>query len=379
MMAAGRCSAVQCSASGTCARMSALEVHAGGIVCRPQTSARGRRAATALRVGTRPRRCWTTVADRRVLLGLRSKPTNAKAVSKVFDNSFAIGLSRAVAHRQVISRPAISLCACTVEPRRMTLITIAGRPLVPGEDPLSGENGNLDSWQPVTAVDERDVRSADSWIPRHPDLIRLTGKHPFNSEPPHDDVMKEGWLTPVSKHFVRNHGAVPRLRWESHKVRITGLVNKPLELGMDELTKLPAVTIPVLLSCCGNRRKEVNMLKNSQGFSWGPGAVSVNHWTGARLRDVLQAAGVKSSEESAKCVCTAACQLTRCLCAARALSVHALALSSRCVASNGTAHSGLGGLAAPLPQASPTTPHGHGSLSTYRALQCCAKIPATRR
>jgi DMSO/TMAO reductase YedYZ molybdopterin-dependent catalytic subunit len=165
----------------------------------------------------------------------------------------------------------------------------------------------MDSWQPVTLVDERDVKSADSWIPRHPDLIRLTGKHPFNSEAPHDDVMKEGWLTPVSKHFVRNHGAVPRLRWEVHKIRITGLVNKPLDLSMDELTKLPAVTIPVLLSCCGNRRKEVNMLKNSQGFSWGPGAVSVNHWTGARLRDILMAAEVKSPEEGAKCVCTAAC------------------------------------------------------------------------
>ena len=179
--------------------------------------------------------------------------------------------------------------------------TIAGRPLVPGEEPLSDGNSNLKAWQPVYAVDARDQRCADSWIPRHPDLIRLTGKHPFNSEPPHEDVMKEGWLTPVSKHFVRNHGAVPKLKWESHRIRISGLVGKPLELSMDELAKLPAVTVPCLLTCCGNRRKEVNMLKNSQGFSWGPGAVSVNYWTGARLSDVLKAAGVKTPDEGAQC------------------------------------------------------------------------------
>ena len=185
--------------------------------------------------------------------------------------------------------------------------TIAGRPLVPGEEPLDEGNENVKTWQPVCAVDPRDVKSADSWIPRHPDLIRLTGKHPFNSEPPHEDVVKAGWLTPVSQHFVRNHGAVPRLKWESHKIRISGLVQTPLDLSMGELAKLPAVTIPCLLSCCGNRRKEVNMLKNSQGFSWGPGAVSVNYWTGARLRDVLAAAGVQTHEEGARCALCAIC------------------------------------------------------------------------
>ena len=185
---------------------------------------------------------------------------------------------------------------------RMTQITIAGRPLVPGEDPLKKGTQTYDEWQPVTDVDERDVKCADNWIPRHPDLIRLTGKHPFNSEPPHEDVMEQGWLTPVSLHFVRNHGAVPRLEWDKHKIRITGLVNRPIELSMPELAKLPAVTIPCLISCCGNRRKEVNMLKNSQGFSWGPGAVSVNFWTGTRLSDVLKAAGIKTRDEGARCV-----------------------------------------------------------------------------
>jgi DMSO/TMAO reductase YedYZ molybdopterin-dependent catalytic subunit len=184
----------------------------------------------------------------------------------------------------------------------MTVDTIAGRPVVPGETLLSNCNKNYATWKPVSDVDERDVKCADNWIPRHPDLIRLTGKHPFNAEPPHEDVMNEGWLTPVSMHFVRNHGAVPRLEWGTHHIQVTGLVNRPIDISMDELVSLPSVTIPCLLTCCGNRRKEVNMVKNSQGFSWGPGAVSVNHWTGARLADILKLARVKSPAEGAKCV-----------------------------------------------------------------------------
>lgn len=180
--------------------------------------------------------------------------------------------------------------------------TICGRPLVPGEAPLQKGNPNLDAWLPVTAVDKRDVKCADSWVPRHPDLLRLTGAHPFNSEPPHKDVVEHGWLTPVSKHLVRNHGAVPRLDWATHRIKVGGLVGAPAELSMDDLLQLPHVTVPCLVTCCGNRRKETNMVKNSQGFSWGPGAVSVNWWTGVRLADVLKLVGAKTAADGARCV-----------------------------------------------------------------------------
>ena len=181
-------------------------------------------------------------------------------------------------------------------------LLVAGRPLVPGEEPLDSKNKNYQLWKPVSEVDERDMKCADSWVPRHPDLIRLTGKHPFNAEPPHEDVMNAGWLTPVSMHFVRNHGAVPRLEWSTHRINITGMVDRPLEVSMDDLLRLPPITVPVRLTCCGNRRKEVNMVKNSQGFSWGPAAVGVNYWTGARLSDVLKLAGCKTFADGARCV-----------------------------------------------------------------------------
>lgn len=92
--------------------------------------------------------------------------------------------------------------------------------------------------------------------------------------------------------YVRNHGAVPRLSWDTHTVTINGLVQQPLTLSMDQLVGLPSVTLPVTLVCAGNRRKEENMHKKSIGFNWGPCAVSTSYWTGVRLGDLLRQAGV---------------------------------------------------------------------------------------
>lgn len=35
------------------------------------------------------------------------------------------------------------------------------------------------------SIDEQDQFSPDNWLPRSSDLIRLTGKHPLNAEPPY--------------------------------------------------------------------------------------------------------------------------------------------------------------------------------------------------
>lgn len=61
---------------------------------------------------------------------------------------------------------------------------------------------------------------------------------------------------------------------------------------MADLRALPSVTIPVSLSCAGNRRKEQNVFKRSNGFSWGPAAVGCATWTGVPLCELLSRCGV---------------------------------------------------------------------------------------
>lgn len=141
-------------------------------------------------------------------------------------------------------------------------------------------------------IDDRDKETPDKWVPRHPDLIRLTGKHPFNCEPPLTALVQNGFITPPSLHYVRNHGYVPDCKWETHRVEVKGLVEKPLALTMDEIVAMPSFTIPVTLVCAGNRRKEENMVKQTIGFNWGAAGHATNMWTGVRLRDILISAGI---------------------------------------------------------------------------------------
>lgn len=145
-------------------------------------------------------------------------------------------------------------------------------------------------------VDDKDLNTPDQWVHRHPDLIRLTGRHPFNCEPPLSKLMSKGYITPHSLHYVRTHGATPRIKFSEHKVYVGGEAPRPLVLTMADIMALPKRSIPVTLVCCGNRRKEQNMIKQTIGFNWGAAGVSTGVWTGARLVDVLKLAGIDTWE-----------------------------------------------------------------------------------
>ncbi|KAK1264033.1 Nitrate reductase [NADH] 1 [Acorus gramineus] len=164
---------------------------------------------------------------------------------------------------------------------------------------------NLNKELEPSIPDPRDVGTSDSWIERNPSLIRLTGKHPFNSEPPLDRLMHHGFLTPSPLHYVRNHGPVPRSSWSTWTIQVSGpALRRPALLSMDDLTSLfPPRELPVTLVCAGNRRKEQNLTKQTVGFNWGPAGISTAVWRGARLRDVLRFCGVRGRARAGWHVC----------------------------------------------------------------------------
>ena len=128
-------------------------------------------------------------------------------------------------------------------------------------------------------------------------------RHPLNVEPP-PEILAQGFITPTSLHYVRNHGAVPRISWEQHRVAVKGLVDRPTVFTMDELVHgFEEVTIVATLTCAGNRRKEQNMVKKTIGFNWGPSGTACGEWTGVRLADVLRRCQMSSVEDSANYVC----------------------------------------------------------------------------
>ncbi|KAG7891951.1 hypothetical protein KL907_003299 [Ogataea polymorpha] len=144
---------------------------------------------------------------------------------------------------------------------------------------------------PLTEVLPTDLKTKDNFVARDPDLLRLTGSHPFNSEPPLTKLYDSGFLTPVSLHFVRNHGPVPYvpdeniLDWE---VSIEGMVETPYKIKLsDIMEQFDIYSTPVTMVCAGNRRKEQNMVKKGAGFNWGAAGTSTSLWTGCMLGDVI--------------------------------------------------------------------------------------------
>ncbi|PON67775.1 Eukaryotic molybdopterin oxidoreductase [Trema orientale] len=152
--------------------------------------------------------------------------------------------------------------------------------------------------------DPRDDGTADSWIERNPSMIRLTGKHPFNSEPPLSRLMHHGFITPVPLHYVRNHGPVPRASWADWAVEVTGLVKRPARFTMDQLVnEFPSREFAATLVCAGNRRKEQNLVKQTIGFNWGAAGISTSVWRGVPLRALLKRVGIMSRRSGALNVC----------------------------------------------------------------------------
>jgi len=156
-------------------------------------------------------------------------------------------------------------------------------------------------WDLKDTPDHRDVGTPDEWVPRDGRLVRLTGRHPFNVEPPLAIHNEYKFITPSSLHYVRNHGACPKLSWDEHKVKVGGpLVPKPTVFTMDQIVSMPPRELPVTLVCAGNRRKEQNMIRQTIGFNWGPSGVSTNVWKGVLLRDLLLKAGVSDKNMAGK-------------------------------------------------------------------------------
>jgi DMSO/TMAO reductase YedYZ molybdopterin-dependent catalytic subunit len=102
-------------------------------------------------------------------------------------------------------------------------------------------------------------------------------------------------VTPNNRMYVRNNLLTPDIDAATLRLRVGGLVDKPLEFGVEELKKaFPVVSLQGMLECAGAGRTGFN--PTPRGTPWAlTGGMGCPKWTGVRLRDVLAAAGVKSN------------------------------------------------------------------------------------
>jgi sulfite oxidase len=102
------------------------------------------------------------------------------------------------------------------------------------------------------------------------------------------------WLTPVRHFYVRNHMIEPaKIIAAEWTLSIAGEVEKPITLKIADLSRLEQHSVTNTLECAGNGRGFQN--PKVPGIQWQRGAVGNARFTGPRLADVLQRAGVKPS------------------------------------------------------------------------------------
>ena len=97
------------------------------------------------------------------------------------------------------------------------------------------------------------------------------------------DIRKiDGPFTPKDQFFTLQHMNQPEIDPATYRLKLTGLVNKPAELSLDELRAMHPVEIAAGYECSGNSPRSVEGLSSCGLFK------------GVRLRDVLNKVGVNS-------------------------------------------------------------------------------------
>jgi DMSO/TMAO reductase YedYZ molybdopterin-dependent catalytic subunit len=97
------------------------------------------------------------------------------------------------------------------------------------------------------------------------------------------DIRKiDGPFTPPDQFFTTQHYGHPSIDSAAFRLKVTGLVDRPKSLSLDDLKKMGNTELIAGFECSGNRRPLQALSSNGR-------------WNGVPLKTVLDSAGVKSS------------------------------------------------------------------------------------
>lgn len=127
-------------------------------------------------------------------------------------------------------------------------------------------------------------------FPEKTELLVITSRPPQLETPLH--YFKE-LITPNEAVFVRFHisnipTSVDLRRW---RLTVKGNTEQELNLSLDDLKRFEKVTYTAVMQCSGNGRSYFE--PRVFGGQWGNGAMANCTWGGARLKDILNKAGIK--------------------------------------------------------------------------------------
>jgi DMSO/TMAO reductase YedYZ molybdopterin-dependent catalytic subunit len=137
-----------------------------------------------------------------------------------------------------------------------------------------------------------DIRALTTSFPQKGQMILQRTRPPLLETP--FAVFDRGVFTPNDQFFVRWHWAsIPdQVDVATFKLTIRGHVTQQITLSMEDVLALPRVEMAAVNQCSGNSRGFFQ--PRVPGGQWENGAMGNAKWTGVRLRDVLDRAGVKA-------------------------------------------------------------------------------------
>jgi len=146
----------------------------------------------------------------------------------------------------------------------------------------------------ITRAIQETVRGSEQLVrfPEKTDLILRTDRPP-QLETPLKYFLED--LTPNEAFYVRWHleGIPTSVNTEEFRLEIAGHIEKPLSLSLTELRRqFEPVSLVAVNQCSGNSRSFFE--PRVPGGQWKNGAMGNARWTGVRLRDLLDRAGVKA-------------------------------------------------------------------------------------
>lgn len=128
------------------------------------------------------------------------------------------------------------------------------------------------------------VRRSVSWLTADPiSSVNFTPLHEL-----------EGIITPNGLCFERHHAGITIIEPTEHRLMINGLVDRQLVFTMADLKRFPRVNHAYFLECAANSGME---WRGSQlnGVQFTHGMVHCVVYTGVRLKDLLDEAGIKTT------------------------------------------------------------------------------------
>jgi len=160
-------------------------------------------------------------------------------------------------------------------------------PAAAGAEPLADEPWSLEVGDPTplyqvpSKFEAKVVRTLSN--PNH---------EPRNSHSRTPHHLLAGTTTPNGLHFTINHGGIPTIDPDRHRLVIHGLVKRPLEFTLETLSRYPMTSRVSFVECGGNSAPMFSPEPMQETVQALHGLASCAEWTGVKLSTLLEETGI---------------------------------------------------------------------------------------